>query len=111
MTVEEVDWLDEVDKLPEKMENAYKEIPPNLTTSALVMAASKLRTCSRELRRIGAPSDRLQPVYALAKKGCAEYDKGARCFTARPLVLASRWLTRPRVGRWTARFSVASMLR
>jgi hypothetical protein len=82
LTAEEVAWLDAVDKLPEKMENAYKEIPPNLTTSALGTAASKLRTCSRELRRIGAPSDRLQPVYALARKGCAEYDKGARCFTA-----------------------------
>ena len=50
------------------------------------MAASKLRTCSRELRRIGAPSDRLQPVYALAKKGCAEYDKG-RDASPRPLSL------------------------
>jgi hypothetical protein len=82
LTAEEVAWLDAVDKLPEKMEKVYKEMPPNLTTSALVMMASKVRTCSRELRRIGAPSDRLQPVYALAKKGCAEYDKGARCFTA-----------------------------
>lgn len=82
LTAEEVAWLDAVDKLPERMEKAYKEIPPNLTTSALITAASKLRTCGRELRRIGAPTDRLQPVYALAKKGCAEYEKGARCFTA-----------------------------
>jgi hypothetical protein len=81
LTAEEVAWLDAVDKLPEKMEKAFKEIPPNLTTSARITAASKLRTCSRELRRIGAPSDRLQPVYSLAKKACAEYEKGARCFT------------------------------
>jgi hypothetical protein len=82
LTAEEVAWLDAVDKLPDKMDKAFNEIPPNLTTSALNTAASKLRTCSRELRRIGVPSDRLQPVYVLAKKACAEYEKGARCFTA-----------------------------
>lgn len=82
LTAEEVAWIEAVDKLPDKMDKAFKEIPPNLTTSALNTAARKLHTCSRELRQIGVPSDRLQPVYLLLKKACAEYEKGARCFTA-----------------------------
>jgi hypothetical protein len=40
---------------------------------------NKLRACSRELRQIGPPSDRLQPVYVLVQKACRTYDKGARC--------------------------------
>jgi hypothetical protein len=31
------------------------------------------------LARLGRPSDRLQPVYKLAQKGCAQYDKAAEC--------------------------------
>jgi hypothetical protein len=42
--------------------------------------ASTLRSCRRELLGAGATSDRLQPVYALVKKACAQHDKGARCF-------------------------------
>jgi hypothetical protein len=33
-----------------------------------------------ELARLGSPSDRLQPVYDLAQKGCAQYDESAACF-------------------------------
>src|SRR5262245_7270672 len=43
--------------------------------------ANSLRSCTRVLARGGSPSDRLQPVYALALKGCKEYNKGAACFT------------------------------
>ena len=39
-----------------------------------------MRGCTRELARLGVPSDRLQPVYKLAQKGCAQYDKAAECF-------------------------------
>jgi hypothetical protein len=38
------------------------------------------RGCSRELRRIGLPSPRLQPAYAIVTKACRTYDKAARCF-------------------------------
>jgi hypothetical protein len=40
----------------------------------------QLRRCTRELARKGAPSGRLKPAFALVKKACAQYDKGARCF-------------------------------
>ena len=43
--------------------------------------ASSLCSCTRELAQGGSPSDRLKPLYALVKKGCEEYDKGAVCFT------------------------------
>ena len=38
-----------------------------------------MRGCTRELARLGLSSDRLQPVYKLAQKGCAQYDKAAEC--------------------------------
>ena len=34
-----------------------------------------------ELARLGVPSDRLQPVYTIAKRGCAQYEKGAQCLS------------------------------
>jgi len=37
------------------------------------------RGCGRELARLGSPSDRLRPVYRLAKQACAQYHKAARC--------------------------------
>jgi hypothetical protein len=53
----------------------------NLTIAGMLKLADSLRSCTRELARGGSPSDRLQPVYALVKKACKEYDKGAACFT------------------------------
>ena len=42
--------------------------------------ANTLRSCRRELLGAGSRSDRLQPVHALVKRACAQYDKGAGCF-------------------------------
>ena len=42
--------------------------------------AKVLRSCSRELARIGCPGEGLQPVSTLVKKACRTYDKGAKCF-------------------------------
>jgi hypothetical protein len=39
-----------------------------------------LRACHRELRQMGAPGARLQPVYAIVDKACRTLDQGARCF-------------------------------
>ncbi|MGH8880994.1 MAG: hypothetical protein ACRD0P_27175, partial [Stackebrandtia sp.] len=36
--------------------------------------------CSPELARIGSPTERLQPVYAIVAEACARYDEGAKCF-------------------------------
>ncbi|MFC5745377.1 hypothetical protein [Actinomadura rugatobispora] len=53
---------------------------PTLTAGTLRGYATMLRGCSRELSRIGPPSDRLRPVQESAKKGCERYDAGAKCF-------------------------------
>jgi hypothetical protein len=46
----------------------------------MVALGNALGACSRELRRIGSPSDRLQPVNTIVKKACRTFDKGAKCF-------------------------------
>jgi hypothetical protein len=79
MTAEETAWLGALDSLAKKMERAFTDSPTYLTSSSLASMADALRTCGHELTRIGPPSDRLQPVYALAKRACAAFDKGARC--------------------------------
>jgi len=56
------------------------DAPTNLTSASMGPIATKLRGCSRELARLGTPTERLQPVYKLAKSGCAQYDKAAECF-------------------------------
>ena len=40
----------------------------------------KLAAWGRQLRRLGAPSDRLQPAYTLVRKAIQAYDKGANCY-------------------------------
>jgi hypothetical protein len=79
MTAEELAWLKAIPKVRKKIDKSI-ETTSNLTISAMRKLATSLRSCSRELTRGGAPSDRLQPVYTLVKKGCKEYDKGAVCF-------------------------------
>jgi hypothetical protein len=80
MTAKELAWLKAIPKVRTKIDKIM-EATSNITISAMRKLATSLRSCSRELARGGAPSDRLQPVYALVKKGCMEYDKGAVCFT------------------------------
>jgi hypothetical protein len=80
MIGEELLWIQAVEQLVPKMNNAFMSGPTTLTASALTSLANKVRGCSRELARIGSPSARLQPVYALVKQACREYDKGAKCF-------------------------------
>jgi hypothetical protein len=79
MTAKELAWLKAIPKVNRKIEKSI-ELISNLTTSGLLKLADSLRSCTRELARGGSPSDRLQPVYALVKKACREYDKGAACF-------------------------------
>jgi len=63
-----------------KMEKVFTNSPTYMTSRALRSLAYKVRGCSRELARLGPPSARLQPVEALVRKACQEYDKGAKCF-------------------------------
>jgi hypothetical protein len=81
MTAEELGWLKAIPKVSRKIERSIEQVS-NLTTSAMLKLANAYRSCTRELARGGSPSDRLQPVYALVKKACKEFDKGAACFTS-----------------------------
>jgi hypothetical protein len=81
LTAKELAWLKAIPTVIRKIDKAF-QFPGDLTISEDLKIANSLRSCSRELVRGGAPSDRLRPVYALVKKACSEYDKGAACFTA-----------------------------
>jgi hypothetical protein len=79
MTGDELVWLEAISKLHTKIDKVLMDSPSNLTSATMRTLANQLRGCSRELARLGPPTDRLQPVYKLAKSGCAQYDKGATC--------------------------------
>jgi hypothetical protein len=51
-----------------------------LIRAKMMSYATTLRVCSRELARIGSPTDRLQPVHVVVKKACRTYDQGAKCW-------------------------------
>ena len=81
MTTEELAWLAAVTKLQKKIDKPFTvEGDVYLTRAKMTSYAKALRSCNRELARIGSPSDRLQPVYTLVKKACRTHDKGAKCF-------------------------------
>jgi hypothetical protein len=63
-----------------KIDEPFLASEINLTQAAMVSLGSVLGECSRELARIGSPTERLQPVYALVAEACARYDEGAKCF-------------------------------
>jgi hypothetical protein len=79
MTAKELAWLKAVTNLHKKIDKAFMQSGVTLTRAKLTSYANTLRGCGRELARTGRPSERLLPVYALVKKACAEYDKGAKC--------------------------------
>jgi hypothetical protein len=80
LTATERAWLKAIPRVSGKIEKAVGVSTINVTPATMHSFASTLRSCRRELLVAGSPSDRLQPVYALVKKACAQHDKGARCF-------------------------------
>jgi hypothetical protein len=80
LTGEELLWLQGVEQLLPKMNKVFVDSPTDMTPAALRSLANQARGCSRELARLGPPSARLQPVEALVRQACQEYDKGAKCF-------------------------------
>jgi hypothetical protein len=79
MTGEELVWLEAISRLHREIDDVLADAPSNMTSATLRSLANDLRGCGRELARLGVPSDRLQPVYTLAKRGCNQYEKGALC--------------------------------
>jgi len=80
MTAEELVWLNAISKLHTTIDKPFNVGNLNMTRAKMVELGNAFRTCSRELARIGAPSDRLQPVYVIVQEACRIYDKGAKCF-------------------------------
>jgi hypothetical protein len=80
LTAEELAWLSAVGKIRVKIDKAFGATSARLTRSKMVSIGKALSGCSRDLRRIGVPTERLQPVYALVKSACQKFDKGAKCF-------------------------------
>jgi hypothetical protein len=84
LSAQEVAWLDGLTKL--KKTNEKKTI--QITTAAsgklipevMILLGKTLGSCSRELARLGTPTDRLQPVGALATKACQQFSKAQRCY-------------------------------
>ncbi len=79
LTAAELSWLKSVTRLHKQIDKPFMA-SMNMTRAKMVELGNALGTCTRELRRIGSPSTRLQPVYAAVQKACRIYDKGARCF-------------------------------
>jgi hypothetical protein len=76
----ELAWLEAVRIMREKIDEPFMVPEITLTRAAMASFGSALEECSRELARIGSPSERLQPVYALVAEACAAHDEGVECF-------------------------------
>jgi hypothetical protein len=79
MTAEELAWLKAVTRMHRRIDKVFQQ-SATLTRAKMTERANTLRACSRELAKIGSPSDRLQPVYVIVKKACRTFDKGAKCW-------------------------------
>jgi hypothetical protein len=81
LNAKELAWLKGVSAVRTKVENSFKAKGPVSLTRAIVLEYnSQLASWGRQLRRLGAPSDRLQPAYTLVRKVIQTYDKGAKCY-------------------------------
>jgi hypothetical protein len=91
LNAKELAWLKALSGVRTKVEKSFEATGSvRVTRAILVESSNRLAAWSRQLRRMGAPSDRLQPVYRLVRKVIRTYDKGAKCFaTAARAVSAS----------------------
>ena len=82
LNAKELAWLKGVSAVRTKVENSFKAKggAVSLTRAIVLEYNSQLASWGRQLRRLGAPSDRLQPAYTLVRKVIRTYDKGAKCY-------------------------------
>jgi hypothetical protein len=80
LTAAELAWITAVTSLHHKVDKPFGASSMTMTRAKMTELGDALRACDRELRRIGAPGTRLQPVYVMVNKACQTLDKGARCF-------------------------------
>lgn len=80
MTENELVWLEGVAALHKTMDKIVQDSPSALTSVVMRSLADKFAGCTPSLDQLGQPTDRLRPVYDLAKQGCTEYEKAGECF-------------------------------
>jgi hypothetical protein len=80
LTAAELAWIAGVTSLHHKVDKPFRASSMTMTRAKMTELGHALRACGRELRRMGAPGTRLQPVYVMVTKACQALDRGARCF-------------------------------
>jgi hypothetical protein len=81
LDAKELAWLHGLSNVRGKIEESFQAGGSVRITRAILMESSnKLAAWSRQLRRLGSPSERLQPASTLVGKAIQTYDKGARCY-------------------------------
>jgi hypothetical protein len=80
MTAADLAWIQAITQMHKKIDKPFMASSINMTRAKMNQLADSLRSCKRELSRVGLPSARLQPAYALVNKACRIYANGARCF-------------------------------
>ena len=81
LNAKELAWLKGLSAVRTKVEKSFKARGTvQVTRAVLVESSNRLAAWSRQLRRLGNPSDRLQPAYTLVRKVIRTYDKGAKCY-------------------------------
>jgi len=80
LSAAELAWITAVTNLHHKIDKPFQASSITMTRAKMTELGNALRACHRELRQMGAPGARLQPVYATVSKACRTLDQGARCF-------------------------------
>jgi hypothetical protein len=80
MTAAELAWITAIKQLTGKVDKPFTAHNITLTREKMTQLANTAGRCRRELRHLGTPSTRLEPVYASVTKACQLYHKAARCF-------------------------------
>ena len=80
LTAAELTWIAGVTSLHHKVDKPFRASSMTMTRAKMTGLGNALRACGRELRRMGAPGIRLQPVYVMVAKACRALDRGAQCF-------------------------------
>jgi len=80
MTAAEREWVAGIAHLQKKIDKPFTARAMTMTRAKMTQLERAAGGCNPKLRRMGAPSSRLQSAYATAKKACRTYQKAARCF-------------------------------
>jgi hypothetical protein len=80
LSAQDTAWVQGIESLGNRLNKAVTDVGSNPSEKTLRALADQLRTCTPDLAKLGAPTERLQPVSDLAKQGCAKYDEAATCY-------------------------------